>query len=91
MFEERKNEGVAFVLDLSQQRHAEDERKRAEDALQEAQAELDTWRRGSTGKVTASIADEINQPLGAVSIMPAPACVGFGLTTWKKPADLPRW
>jgi hypothetical protein len=40
MFEERKNEGVAFVLDLSQQKRAEDERKRAEDALQEAQSEL---------------------------------------------------
>jgi PAS domain S-box-containing protein len=75
MFEERKNEGVAFVLDLSQQRHAEDERKRAEDALQEAQAELaHVTRVASLGELTASIAHEINQPLGAV-VNNASACL----------------
>ena len=75
MFEERKNEGVAFVLDLSQQRHAEDERKRAEDALQEAQAELaHVTRVVALGELTASIAHEINQPLGAV-VNNASACL----------------
>jgi PAS domain S-box-containing protein len=75
MFEERKNEGVAFVLDLSQQRHAEDKRKRAEDALLEAQAELaHVTRVASLGELTASIAHEINQPLGAV-VNNASACL----------------
>ena len=73
--EERKNEGVAFVLDLSQQRHAEDERKRAEDALQEAQAELaHVTRVVALGELTASIAHEIDQPLGAV-VNNASACL----------------
>ena len=75
MFEESKNEGVAFVLDLSQQKHAEDERKRAEDALQEAQAELaHVTRVAALGELTASIAHEINQPLGAV-VNNASACL----------------
>ena len=75
IFEGSKNEGVAFVLDLSQQKRAEDERKRAEDALQEAQTELaHVTRVAALGELTASIAHEINQPLGAV-VNNASACV----------------
>jgi PAS domain S-box-containing protein len=75
MFEGSKSEGVAFVLDLSQQKRAEDERKRAEGALQEAQAELaHVTRVAALGELTASIAHEINQPLGAV-VNNASACV----------------
>jgi PAS domain S-box-containing protein len=75
MFGGSKNEGVAFVLDLSQQKHAEDERKRAEDALQEAQTELEhVTRVAALGELTASIAHEINQPLGAV-VNNASACL----------------
>ena len=75
MFEESGSEGVAFVLDLSQQKHAEDERKRAEDALQEAQTELaHVTRVAALGELTASIAHEINQPLGAV-VNNASACL----------------
>jgi PAS domain S-box-containing protein len=75
LFEESGSEGVAFVLDLSQQKHAEDERKRAEDALQEAQAELaHVTRVAALGELTASIAHEINQPLGAV-VNNASACL----------------
>jgi C4-dicarboxylate-specific signal transduction histidine kinase len=75
IFEGSKNEGVAFVLDLSQQKRAEDERKRAEDALQEAQTELAHMTRvAALGELTASIAHEINQPLGAV-VNNASACV----------------
>ena len=66
IFEGSKNEGVAFVLDLSEQKHAEDKRKRAEEALQKAQAELAHVTRVTTmGELTASIAHEINQPLAA--------------------------
>jgi PAS domain S-box-containing protein len=75
IFAGSKNEGVAFVLDLSQQKRAEGERKRAEDALQEAQAELAHMTRvAALGELTASIAHEINQPLAAV-VNNASACV----------------
>jgi PAS domain S-box-containing protein len=51
------------------------ERKRAEEALREAQAELSRVARLTTmGELTASIAHEINQPLGAV-VNDATACV----------------
>jgi PAS domain S-box-containing protein len=60
VFEGSGNEGVAFVLDLSEQ-------KRAEEALQKGQAELaHVTRVAALGELTASIAHEINQPLAAV-------------------------
>jgi PAS domain S-box-containing protein len=60
LFEEGGEEGVAFVLDLS-------ERKRAEEALHQAQAELAHITRVMTmGELTASIAHEVNQPLAAL-------------------------
>ena len=60
IFEESGNEGVAFVLDLSEQ-------KRAEEALQKVHTELAHVTRVTTlGELTASIAHEINQPLAAV-------------------------
>jgi C4-dicarboxylate-specific signal transduction histidine kinase len=53
----------------------ETERKRAEEALREAQAELAHVTRVTTvGAMTASIAHEINQPLGAV-VNNASACL----------------
>jgi PAS domain S-box-containing protein len=63
-----RTESVAFVLDLT-------ERKRAEEALREAQTELAHVTRVATlGELAASIAHEINQPLGAV-VNNASACV----------------
>jgi C4-dicarboxylate-specific signal transduction histidine kinase len=74
-FEGSGNEGVAFVLDLSEQKRAEDKRKRAEEALQKAQAELLHLTRGTTlGELTTSIAHEINQLLAAV-VNNAGACL----------------
>jgi C4-dicarboxylate-specific signal transduction histidine kinase len=59
MFEETGNEGVAFVVDLT-------ERKRAEAEAREMQMELaHANRMATTGQLTASIAHEINQPIGA--------------------------
>ena len=74
IFEGSKNEGVAFVLDLSEQKRAEDERKRAEEellqkevSLREAQAELAHVSRVTTmGEFAASIAHEVNQPLAGI-------------------------
>jgi PAS domain S-box-containing protein len=61
-FEESGREGVAFVLDLT-------ERKKAADILHEVQAQLARVNRVATvGQLTASIAHEINQPLGAIVV-----------------------
>jgi PAS domain S-box-containing protein len=59
-FEDGGNQGVAFVLDLT-------ERKRGERAMREVQAELAHANRVATmGQLTASIAHEVNQPIGAL-------------------------
>jgi C4-dicarboxylate-specific signal transduction histidine kinase len=69
-FEEGVNQGVAFVLDLT-------ERKRGEGALRDAQASLAHVARVTTlGELTASIAHEVNQPLAAV-VANAEACLGW--------------
>jgi PAS domain S-box-containing protein len=58
-FEEDAYQGVAFVLDLT-------ERKSAADAMREVQAELAHANRLATmGQLAASIAHEVNQPIGA--------------------------
>jgi len=67
-FGDRQDEGVAFVLDLTQRKHAEE-------ALRKAQAELAHVTRVTTlGELTASIAHEVNQPLAAV-VNAAVACL----------------
>ena len=59
-FEEGGYQGVAFVLDLT-------ERKRAADSLRALQTELAHANRLATlGQLVASIAHEVNQPIGAV-------------------------
>jgi PAS domain S-box-containing protein len=59
-FGDLQDEGVAFVLDLT-------ERKHAEEALRKAQADLAHVTRVTTlGELVASIAHEVNQPLAAV-------------------------
>ena len=58
-FGDRQDEGVAFVLDLT-------ERKHAEEALRKAQADLAHVNRVATmGQLTASITHEVNQPITA--------------------------
>jgi len=67
-FGDRQDEGVAFVLDLT-------ERKHVEGGLRKAQAELAHVMRVTTlGELTASIAHEVNQPLAAV-VTNAAACL----------------
>ena len=68
MFEEASEEGVAFVLDLTDQ-------KRAEQAYTRVQMELAHANRVATmGHLTASIAHEIKQSIGT-----AIACANAGL------------
>jgi PAS domain S-box-containing protein len=67
-FGDRQDEGVAFVIDMS-------ERKRVEGALRETQTHLAHVMRITTlGELTASIAHEVNQPLAAV-VANAEACL----------------
>ncbi len=57
------NEGVAFALDLRQQKRAEEVRER----FRQAQAEFEHMTRTMTmGQVAASIAHEVNQPLSGI-------------------------
>jgi PAS domain S-box-containing protein len=60
LFKEGGTQGVAFVLDLT-------ERKRAQDALNQAGAELARVSRVTAlSALTASIAHEVNQPLAGI-------------------------
>jgi PAS domain S-box-containing protein len=73
-FEKGGTEGVAFVLDLTERKKAEaelatrrGEAKRAEEQLLALQAELAHAARVTTlGELSASIAHEVGQPLGAI-------------------------
>jgi PAS domain S-box-containing protein len=67
-FDEERYEIVAFVLDLT-------ERKHAEGALRDTQTKLAHVMRVTTlGELTASISHEVNQPLAAV-VANAEACL----------------
>jgi PAS domain S-box-containing protein len=66
-FEGSKNEGVAFVLDLTERKRTEEELRRREMDLRKAQAELAYVTRVTTmGELTASIAHEVTQPIAGV-------------------------
>ena len=68
LFEGSANEGVAFVLDLTEQKRAEASWKEAQQALETTQWELAQVSRLTTmGELAASIAHEVNQPLTAVT------------------------
>ncbi len=69
-FDDRQDEGVTFVLDLT-------ERKHVEQALRDMQTNLAHVVRITTlGELTASIAHEVNQPLAAV-VANAGACLSW--------------
>ncbi|MEK1923819.1 MAG: ATP-binding protein, partial [Rhizobium giardinii] len=66
LFEESRNEGVSFVLDLTDRRRAETALRESEQALREALGQLAHANRVATmGQLTASIAHEVNQPIAA--------------------------
>ena len=66
-FEEAGNQGVAFVLDLTERRHAESEARESERRYRETQMELAHANRIATmGQLTASLAHEVNQPITAM-------------------------
>ena len=66
-FGERRDQGVAFVLDLTERKRAEAEARESERRYRELQMELAHASRVATmGQLSASIAHEINQPIAAV-------------------------
>lgn len=65
-FEEKSDEGVAFVLDLTDRKRAETAIRESEQRYSEVQNELAHANRVATmGQLLASIAHEINQPIAS--------------------------
>jgi PAS domain S-box-containing protein len=82
-FEETGNQGVAFVLDLSERKRAEE----ARDRLHELEADLAHLNRVSMlGELAAALAHELKQPIAAVAVN-AGACA---LCLHRDPPDLER-
>jgi PAS domain S-box-containing protein len=75
LFEWNRDEGVAFVIDMTDLKRAEEKLRASEQRLLDAQMELAHVTRVMTlGELTASIAHEVNQPLAGV-IANAEACL----------------
>jgi C4-dicarboxylate-specific signal transduction histidine kinase len=65
-FDEQRDQGVAFVLDLTERKRAEAEARESEQRYRKAQLELAHANRVATmGQLTSSIAHEVNQPIAA--------------------------
>jgi PAS domain S-box-containing protein len=68
LFEAGGNDGVAFVLDLTEQKRVQEDLQRAQQSLYTTQVELArVFRLTTMGELAASIAHEVNQPLTAVT------------------------
>ena len=66
-FDERGDQGVSFVLDLTERKRTEEELRESERRYREAQMALAHSNRVTTmGQLAASISHEVNQPLAAV-------------------------
>jgi PAS domain S-box-containing protein len=65
----REDEGVAFVIDLTERKRAEAEARASDRRCREIRAELEHANRvARMGHLSASIAHEVNQPIGATLI-----------------------
>ena len=65
-FGERRDEGVAFVVDLTERKRVEEEARESERRYREVHTELAHANRVATmGQLSASIAHEVNQPVTA--------------------------
>ncbi|MEA2969037.1 MAG: hypothetical protein QOE78_2298, partial [Alphaproteobacteria bacterium] len=67
LFEWKRDEGVSFVIDMTDRKRAEEKLRASEQRLLDAQMELAHVTRVTTmGELAASIAHETNQPLAGV-------------------------
>src|SRR5712671_2196292 len=67
LFEWKPDEGVSFVIDMTDRKRAEERLRASEQRFLDAQMELAHVTRITTlGELAASIAHEVNQPLAAV-------------------------
>jgi PAS domain S-box-containing protein len=67
LFEWKPDEGVAFVIDMTDRKRAEEKLRASEQRLLDTRTELAHVTRVTTlGELTASIAHEVNQPLAGV-------------------------
>ena len=74
-FERKRDEGVVFVIDMTDRKRAEEKLRASEQRVLDAQMELAHVNRVTTmGQLAASIAHEVNQPLAGV-IANAEACL----------------
>jgi PAS domain S-box-containing protein len=74
-FERKQDEGVVFVIDMTERKRAEEKLRASEQRLLDAQMELAHVNRVSTiGQLVASIAHEVSQPLAGV-MANAEACL----------------
>ena len=74
LFEEGSDQGVSFVLDLTERKQAEAEARESERRYREAEMELARANRITTmGQLTASIAHEVKQPIASATINAAAA------------------
>jgi PAS domain S-box-containing protein len=90
LFERSGNEGVAFVLDLSEKKRAEEKLQETRQTLYTTQVELARVSRLTTmGELAASIAHEVNQPLTGVTNN-ANVCLRLHGNHTLKPAVLRR-
>ncbi|MET4118311.1 PAS domain S-box-containing protein [Bradyrhizobium sp. JR1.5] len=86
-FGERSDQGAAFVVDLTERKRAEEEIRESERRYSEVQMELVHANRVATmGQLSASIAHEVNQPIGA-TLNNASAALHW---LSKEPADLEK-
>jgi PAS domain S-box-containing protein len=75
LFEWKPDEGVSFVIDMTDRKRAEEKLRASEQRLLDAQMELAHVTRMTTlGELTASISHEVNQPLAGVNAN-AEACL----------------
>ena len=68
-FDGQPNQGVAYILDLTIRKRAEEAARQSEQRYRQVQAELAHANRVATmGQLTGSIAHEVNQPIAATII-----------------------
>jgi PAS domain S-box-containing protein len=78
-FDEQRDQGVAFVLDLTDRKRAEAEARESERRYGEMQMEVAHANRAATmGQLTASIAHEVSQPVAAAATNAAAALNWLG-------------